>query len=210
MSNPWEFADILVDRLGKPIPQIWDSIDNKFVPYTDNYQGILDGSTPVSVTEMNIENQIYTIQEDFSTLKTLLMSIQNYESDISSSLESKLDVSLSCDNISLLNETIITWNGIATSTFVEIPVSNTDVLIYIDNTCDQEVTVTLEHKIKENMWARYYNGNGSEIEFDVKASNSGVYGVFQKFPKFLGGRIILTTFNAPSSGGTTTIQVQSV
>lgn len=33
MANLWEEVTILRDRLGSPIPQVWDSTKNEFVPY---------------------------------------------------------------------------------------------------------------------------------------------------------------------------------
>lgn len=33
MANLWEEATILRDKLGSPIPQVWDSAKNEFVPY---------------------------------------------------------------------------------------------------------------------------------------------------------------------------------
>ena len=33
MANPWESAVILRDKQGAPIPQLWDSSQNKFIPY---------------------------------------------------------------------------------------------------------------------------------------------------------------------------------
>lgn len=114
-------------------------------------------------------------------------------------------------NTELKAKTTITWNGTDTTNSVEIPPANGDVLIWINNTADQELTVTLEHEVEANTFAPYADGTGTAISFKVAASTGeGVYGPFQKFPKYLGGRVVLTAGSAPTDAGTTTVQVQEV
>jgi len=211
MPNPWESADILVDRLGKPIPQIWDEDENKFIPYTDNYKGILDGSTPAAVRDLQIENQIMNVLSDFAIVKSTLTLIQGYVDGLETRLSERLDVSLSFNNTEIVSKTVLSWDGLLLAKTLEVPVSNTDILIYANNTCDQDLTVTLEHEVEEGVWVPYVNGNGIPIAFTIAAlTGKGVYGVFQKFPKYLGGRIVFTAASAPTANGTTTVQVQEV
>ncbi len=114
-------------------------------------------------------------------------------------------------NTELKAKTTITWNGTDTTNSVKIPPANGDVLIWINNTADQELTVTLEHEVEANTFAPYADGTGTAISFKVAASTGeGVYGPFQKFPKYLGGRVVLTAGSAPTAAGTTTVQVQEV
>ncbi len=114
-------------------------------------------------------------------------------------------------NTELKAKTTITWNGTDTTNSVEISPADGDVLIWINNTADQELTVTLEHEVEANTFAPYADGTGTAISFKVAASTGeGVYGPFQKFPKYLGGRVVLTAGSAPTAAGTTTVQVQEV
>lgn len=114
-------------------------------------------------------------------------------------------------NTELKAKTTITWNGTDTTNSVKIPPADGDVLIWINNTADQELTVTLEHEVEANTFAPYADGTGTAISFKVAASTGeGVYGPFQKFPKYLGGRVVLTAGAAPTAAGTTTVQVQEV
>lgn len=114
-------------------------------------------------------------------------------------------------NTELKAKTTITWNGTDTTNSVKIPPADGDVLIWINNTADQELTVTLEHEVEANTFAPYADGTGTAVRFKVAASTGeGVYGPFQKFPKYLGGRVVLTAGSAPTAAGTTTVQVQEV
>lgn len=114
-------------------------------------------------------------------------------------------------NTELKAKTTITWNGTDTTNSVKISPADGDVLIWINNTADQELTVTLEHEVEANTFAPYADGTGTAVSFKVAASTGeGVYGPFQKFPKYLGGRVVLTAGSAPTAAGTTTVQVQEV
>ncbi len=113
-------------------------------------------------------------------------------------------------NVELKAKTTITWDGVDKTNNVEVPVSSGDVLICIDNNCDKDLVVTLEHKIEDGVWVSYFMGDGTEISFTIPATVSGVFGVFQKFPKFLGGRIVFTATEEPTTGGTTVVRVQEV
>lgn len=114
-------------------------------------------------------------------------------------------------NTELKAKTTIAWNGTDTTNSVKISPADGDVLIWINNTADQELTVTLEHEVEANAFAPYADGTGTAISFKVAASTGeGVYGPFQKFPKYLGGRVVLTAGSAPTAAGTTTVQVQEV
>lgn len=113
-------------------------------------------------------------------------------------------------NKQLHSPTTITWDGIDKINNVEVPVSSGDVLVRIDNDCDKDLTVTLEHEVEDSVWVSYFMGDGTELSFNVAAGVSGVFGVFQKFPKFLGGRIVLTAAEEPTANGTTVVQVQEV
>ena len=107
-------------------------------------------------------------------------------------------------------KTTITWNGTDTTNSVKYP-RRWRCADLINNTADQELTVTLEHEVEANTFALYTDGAGTAISFKVAASTGeGVYGPFQKFPKYLGGRVVLTAGSAPTAAGTTTVQVQEV
>lgn len=114
-------------------------------------------------------------------------------------------------NVELLAKTTITWNGIDTTNNIEVSPASGDVLIWAKNTADQELTVTLEHEVEEGMFAPYMDVEGTAISFKIPANTGdGVFGVFQKFPKYLGGRVVLTAGSAPTASGTTSVQVQEV
>lgn len=53
MAYPWEDTTILRDRLGAPIPQAWDSVKKRFVPYERaatqmDYYGATIGDRPAA------------------------------------------------------------------------------------------------------------------------------------------------------------------
>lgn len=115
------------------------------------------------------------------------------------------------NNVELHEAETLTWDGVLlTKNSADIDVTGkTAILLNIDNQSDQALTVTFFHKIGEN-YVKYYGGDGNALSFTVPASTNGVFGPFQGFPKYSGGRIVLTAEAAPTDLGTTTIQVQEV
>jgi hypothetical protein len=147
--------------------------------------------------------------QDVPTANTLLARLKNLETKVDAIIAD--GIKLSGSNVELLTKTTITWDGTDTTNNIEVSPADGDVLIWINNTADQELTVTLEHEVEANAFAPYADGTGTAISFKVAASTGeGVYGPFQKFPKYLGGRVVLTAESAPTAAGTTTVQVQEV
>lgn len=140
-----------------------------------------------------------------------MQALLNFLAGLRNTAKDAFKVELSDSNVELKAKTTITWDGIDTTNNVEVPVADRDVLLYINNTADKELTVTLDIEVEENVWVPYIAGDGTALSFKVAATTGkGVYGVFQKFPKYLGGRVVLTAGSAPTASGTTTVQVQEV
>ena len=140
-----------------------------------------------------------------------MQALINFLARFINATKDAFNVQLSGSNVELLAKTTITWDGTDTTNNVEVSPASGDVLIWAKNTADQELTVTLEHEVEEGVFAPYMDGAGTAISFKIPASTGeGVYGVFQKFPKYLGGRVVLTAGSAPTANGTTTVQVQEV
>lgn len=120
----------------------------------------------------------------------------------------------------------IVWNGESTKAEIEIPVTIQPVLIAIDNVQGQALTVTFEQLIKQtpfsdneplqfsggmdDTWAPLYDSEGNELSLEIDGGTAQVFGPFDYFPRFLGGKITLTAESAPATDGLTTVIVQEV
>lgn len=169
-------------------------INGKSILLTTDADGKLQVATDLQVTATDVTIHDSTTPENKLKINT----------------DGSVNTQLSGSNVELKAKTTITWDGIDKINNVEIPVSSGDVLVHIDNKCDKDLTVTLEHEVEDSVWASYFMGDGTEISFTIPATVSGVFGVFQKFPKFLGGRIVFTAAEEPTADGTTVVQVQEV
>jgi len=116
------------------------------------------------------------------------------------------------NNTELLPEVTITWDGIKLFDSVEIPVTLKDsIMISIDNSdTASELTATLEVEFTENEWRQLYDTTGTAVSFTVGANKKFIYGPFQKFPRYLNGRIVLTSAVEPTDTKLTKVQVQEV
>lgn len=109
----------------------------------------------------------------------------------------------------------IDWDGTKKTNTVFIPVADlTPVMIVIDNSKnnDQDLTVTLEHKMPygEDVYASASNALGDTISLTVPKTVNKAFGPFEGFPLFAGGRITLTATVAPTAGTKTVITVQEL
>jgi len=116
------------------------------------------------------------------------------------------------NNTELVSETTITWNGIKLFDSVEIPVTLKDgIMISIDNSdTASELTATLEVEFAADDWRQLYTDAGTAVSFTVPASKKYIYGPFEKFPRYLSGRIVLTAAVEPTDTKLTKVQVQEV
>ena len=177
---------------------VWYDYDNANLL---GYVGI-DQTTDGTTNKVQARNSLH---DNFNINANLQIN------NIDNSLSNPAFVQVTGSNVELLAKTTITWDGTDTTNNVEVSPASGDVLIWAKNTADQELTVTLEHEVEEGVFAPYMDGAGTAISFKIPASTGeGVYGVFQKFPKYLGGRVVLTAGSAPTASGTTSVQVQEV
>jgi hypothetical protein len=120
----------------------------------------------------------------------------------------------SSGNTELLERTEVIWDDSKLSDNVVVPLgSGRNVLITVINSSGQLVAidVTLEHEVALGQFIPYMDATGDPVKWQVAASGGqGVFGVIQGFPMFRGGRIVLTGATAPTSGETTSVQVQEV
>ena len=105
----------------------------------------------------------------------------------------------------------LVWDGIVTEKLsADIAVASSNILISVDNTCDKAVTVTFQHKIG-SVYYDYYGADGEALSFVVGASaGKGVFGPIQGWPKFSGGRIVVTAAEAPTDAGVTIVSVREI
>jgi hypothetical protein len=59
-------------------------------------------------------------------------------------------------------------------------------------------------------WASLYNAGGSELSLTIAGKTAKVFGTFDYFLRFYGGKLTLTAASAPEEGGLTTVIVQEV
>lgn len=186
-TDDWE---VLYGRNNASRVELYDSDGNP----------LLISSGKMTVRASELETLIGEVQ-DTPTTNTLLSRLKAIADALAAEVK----------NSELLTKQTITWNGTDLTSNVEVPVATGDVLLYINNTADQELTVTLEFEVETDVWIPYIAGDGTAISFTVSAtSGKGVFGVFQKFPKYLGGRVVLTAGSAPTADGITYVQVQEV
>lgn len=183
-----------------------------WVDYSENGSFVLDtlGRPIFRVVNMAMSEQ--------STHDNLNMNANIQINDIDASTANPVPVngvvSLSGSNTELLSKTSITWNGIKLTDNITVPSgTGKPILITIINAIDQAVdlTVTLEHQTEADVWIPYYQANGDILTWTIlKNGGKGVFGIIQGFPRFLGGRIVLTGASAPTNTKITTVQVQEV
>ncbi len=117
-------------------------------------------------------------------------------------------------NVELMQEATVNWDGSKQTDSVHVPLgSGKEVLITIINSSGQlvPVDVTLEHEVASGVYIPYMDAAGDPVTWTVAASGGkGVFGVIQGFPRFMGGRVVLTGTSAPTNGETTSVQVQEV
>ena len=108
----------------------------------------------------------------------------------------------------------ITWDGSKTNDVV--PVSRgmgTKILVRINNgAIGQSLTVTFEYNTDGANWRQWYNNAlpPVAVSFTHAASLDLIYGPFEGFPAFLGGRIKVTAGVAPTNATQTTITVMEI
>lgn len=62
----------------------------------------------------------------------------------------------------------------------------------------------------DDTWAPLYDSEGNELSLEIDGETARVFGPFDYFPRFLGGKITLTAESAPAKDGLTTVIVQEV
>ncbi len=63
---------------------------------------------------------------------------------------------------------------------------------------------------QEAIWAPLYDSDGVELELVVNDEECIVFGPFNYFPRFLGGRLTLTAGEAPTEDGVVVVQMQGI
>lgn len=62
----------------------------------------------------------------------------------------------------------------------------------------------------DDTWAPLYDSEGNELSLEIDGETAQVFGPFDYFPRFFGGKITLTADSAPAEDGLTTVIVQEV
>ena len=143
-----------------------------------------------------------------NTLSSLITSIKN--SDGIKKIVDNVNINVKSLNQELLAETTVIWDGVKLTDNIEIPLTNNSILITINNNQAQSLVVTFENEIITDIWSKWYDGTGTEISFICPANSHITFGPIQYFPKYLGGRLILTAGTAPINLSDTSIQIQEV
>ena len=124
------------------------------------------------------------------------------------------NVAIASRNFALVAATEIIWDGSKLTDNVVVPPGyGGPVLVTIINGDDQsqDLVVTIEHEVSDGVWLPYAGADGTALTWTVlKNGGKGVYGPIQGWPRFVGGRVVLTAANAPLDTKTTSIQVQEV
>ena len=103
------------------------------------------------------------------------------------------------NNNELANE-VLNWESSQTQKSVELPPSTSNginIAIKNDGELDVPITVSFDQEIEEGVYIPWCDGEGNKIEAPITSSESKVVGVFQGFPRFLGGRINFDVFGEP-------------
>lgn len=112
-------------------------------------------------------------------------------------------------NAEIGKETVV-WAASTDPEYVSVPLGNlAPVLIYIDNGVGEALTVTFEYKIG-NDDVGWYDSSNNEMEITVPASTKRVFGPFEHFPRFSGGRLKFVPGAAPTAGDETLVVFQEV
>lgn|GEM_PF-4259647 len=114
-------------------------------------------------------------------------------------------------NVNLFAEETIIWNGTDTEKVTsDIGVPNRDkIIVRIDNQSGEDLDVQFQFKLDEE-YLDYLGADGELLGFTIHNNEHNVYGPIQGFPRYDGGRIVLTAASAPTDGNETTVQVQEV
>ncbi len=106
-------------------------------------------------------------------------------------------------------ETVV-WAASTDPRYVSMPLGNlAPVLIYVDNGVGQTLTVNFEYKIGDDD-VGWYDSSNNEMEFTVPASTKRVFGPFEYFPRFSGGRLKIVPGAAPVADDETLVVIQEV
>ena len=154
--------------------------------------------------KVNSDGEI-TVSE-ISELLTAINTLLN-----SQDADNNLNVKHTGSNAELLAPETLTWNGTETekeTADIDVPDGKT-IAVRIDNGADQQLTVTFEHKNGSD-YIDYYGADGIELYFSIPANTHRVFAPIQAFPRFDGGRIVVTADSAPTADDETTIEVQEV
>jgi hypothetical protein len=123
----------------------------------------------------------------------------------------KVVAELTVKNTQLLAPATITWDGTDTVNYVEVPVCNSDkIKLYVNNQSDKELTITFDDEVTDGVYASWYGGDNNVVSATIPASTARTIGPYQGWPKFLGGRIVLTAGAVPTAAGTTVVEVREV
>jgi len=143
-----------------------------------------------------------------NTLNTLLTSIK--DTNGIKKITDNVNINVKTLNQELLSETTVIWDGVKLTDNIEVPLTNNSILITINNNQAQLLVVTFENEIITDTWSKWYDGTGTEVKFTCPANSYITFGAFQCFPKFLGGRIVLTASSIPANLSQTSVQIQEV
>lgn len=111
----------------------------------------------------------------------------------------------------LIAEVEHVFDGVEDETNIEnIPVSFGEILIFCYNDTGEKLTVSLEVETSEDEFSSYYSADGDPVGFEIDAGSSGVFGVFQKWPRMLGGRLKIAADAVPDDGAELVVKVWEV
>ncbi len=116
------------------------------------------------------------------------------------------------ENEPLHSPDTITWDASATTKATEdidVPTSK-EVLVFIQNGADKDLTVTFEHVIDSSDYL-YKGADGEALSFVIEAGDNEVFGPIQGWPRYEGGKVVFTSSDgAPADTLETIVQVQEV
>jgi len=195
-----DLVEAINTGLGSDIITTWTGEDTGFISFISmavgmhSYVTIMEPASDSAITDIGFDNP-QLIKENYGQ-ETLQDVIQELN---------EIRHSLVVRNNILIDE-LLQWDGAQEEKHTSnIPVpQGQEILIYSDNSTDKELTLTLQHRVDEEIYSPH-----QEISFVVGPMSTAVFGPIQGFPRFMGGRVVVTApeDNAPIEHSETFIQV---
>ena len=113
-------------------------------------------------------------------------------------------------NSELEAEATIAWDGVKTTDSVAVALHDADaVLVAVDNSGSTfSLVAALELEVASGDWRLMQFANGQEAVYPIAAGAKRAIGPIAEFPRYLGGRVRVYGYAAPT--GATKVQVQEV